>query len=94
MPHPYIAEYGASDVTTESVKVGRRSAIKNYVNIYIHGTLGGGSVAIEIKDGQGTFKSYPETVFTEETAQSVELHDNAEIRVVVAGATSVDVEVI
>lgn len=90
----YIAQYGVSDVTTDSVNVGRRVSSKNYVNVYIHGTLGGGTVTVEIQDGQGTFKSYPETTFTEATAQSVELHDGAIIRVVVAGATSVDVEVV
>ena len=90
----YIAQYGVSAVTTDPVNVGRRVASKNFVNVYIHGDVGAGSVAIEIQDGQGAFKSYPETTFTEATAQSVELHDGAVIRVVVAGATSVDVEVV
>lgn len=89
----HISTYNQTGVTTESVNVGRRVGTKNYVNVYIFGTLGGGTVTIEVQDGNGVFQSYPETTFTELTAQAVELHDNAVIRVVIAGATDVSVEV-
>lgn len=90
----YIAVYNQTAVTTDEVTVGRRAGgTKNYVNVYVYGTLGGGTVTIEIKDGQGNWNSFPETIFTENTAQSIELHDNAIIRVVISGATGANVEV-
>jgi len=91
----HIGLYNLSgNVTSDEVNIGRRpGGVKNYLNVYVYGTLGGGSVAIEIKDGNGDFNSFPETMFTEETAQSVEIHDKADIRVVVNGVTDVNVEV-
>lgn len=61
-------------------------------DLAIRGTIGAGSVSVEVKSSDGNFYSYPNLTFTENVYQPIALGAST-IRIVIAGATSVTVEV-
>lgn len=61
--------------------------------VYLRGDFGTGTVELQIKSEDGTWHAYPETTFDKPTAHRLELHTEAELRVVVKGCTDVTVEV-
>ena len=61
-------------------------------DLAIRGNIGAGTVAVEVKSSDGNFYGYPNLTFNELIYQPIALGVST-IRIVIAGATSVTVEV-
>ena len=59
----------------------------------ISGTIGTGTVYIEVKNEDGDYVQTPELTFTENTSTIVELYKAAKFRVNISGATDTTVSV-
>lgn len=59
--------------------------------LFVWGDIGSGSVSLEVFMPDDTWQSFPDLTFSGPTSQDIVLHEGAIIRVVISGATSVNV---